>query len=61
MTAATLLAELSPMAYVVVGLLILMFLVFLGLFGPLFGLWLQAIAAHAGVGMFELIGMRLRK
>ena len=61
MTAATLLAELSPVAYVVVGLLILMFLVFLGLFGPLFGLWLQAIAAHAGVGMFELIGMRLRK
>jgi len=61
MTVATLLAELSPVAYVVVGLLVLMFLVFLGLFGPLFGLWLQAIAAHAGVGMFELIGMRLRK
>ncbi|MCP4379057.1 MAG: hypothetical protein GY794_23145, partial [bacterium] len=47
----------------IVGLVILLIavLVFLVMFGPLFGLWIQALAAHANVGIFQLIGMRLRK
>ncbi len=47
--------------YILVGLLIVVGIVFLGLFGPAFGLWIQALAARAGVGIFELIGMRLRR
>ncbi len=43
------------------GLAVLAGLVFLGLFGPLFGLWIQALSAKAGVGILELIGMRLRR
>jgi len=35
--------------------------VILGLFAPAFGLWLQALSAGAGVGIFELIGMRFRR
>ena len=31
------------------------------LFIPLFGLWIQALSARAGVGILSLIGMRLRK
>ncbi|MFP3936703.1 MAG: flotillin-like protein FloA [Phycisphaerae bacterium] len=40
---------------------IIVALVFLLLFGPLFGLWIQALSARAGVGIFEMIGMRLRR
>jgi uncharacterized protein YqfA (UPF0365 family) len=47
--------------WIVVILAVLVGLIFLALFVPLFGLWLQALAAHAGVGIFQLIGMRLRK
>jgi uncharacterized protein YqfA (UPF0365 family) len=47
---------------IVLGVLaILGLFVFLGLFGPLFGLWIQALAARANVGIGALIGMRLRK
>jgi uncharacterized protein YqfA (UPF0365 family) len=52
---------LSVTMWVVIGLLVLIGLVFLMLFGPLFGMWIQALAAHAGVGIFQLIGMKLRK
>jgi len=47
----------------IVGLVILLVLVlvFLAMFGPLFGLWIQALSANAKVGIFQLIGMRLRK
>ena len=51
----------STGVWVIVGVLVLIGIVFLAIFGPLFGLWLQALAAHAGVGIFEMIGMRLRK
>ncbi len=47
--------------YTVIGIILLVLVVLLGLFGPAFTLWLQALAARAGVGIFELIGMRLRK
>ena len=47
--------------WVLIGILVLIGLIFLILFGPLFSLWLQALAAHAGVGIFQMIGMRLRK
>jgi uncharacterized protein YqfA (UPF0365 family) len=47
--------------YVMIGIAVVVGLAILILFGPLFGLWLQALAAHAGVGIFQLIGMRLRK
>ena len=46
---------------VLIVVLAIVGIAFLALFGPLFGLWLQAKAAGAGVGIFELIGMRLRK
>ncbi len=53
--------EISPGLWVVIGILVLIGLVFLVLFGPLFGLWLQALSARAGVGIVAMIGMRLRK
>ncbi len=43
------------------ALIILVILVFLALVLPMLGLWLQALAAQAKVGIFDLIGMRLRK
>ena len=61
MTAAILAAGPSPVAWAIWGIIILIVLVFLALFGPLFGLWIQALSAHAGVGIFQLIGMRLRR
>ena len=47
--------------WVGVGALVLLLLIFMGLFLPLFGLWIQALFAGAGVGITDLIGMRLRK
>ena len=52
---------LSGGTWVLVGILVVLALVFLGLIVPTFGLWIQALSAGAGVGIFELIGMRLRK
>jgi uncharacterized protein YqfA (UPF0365 family) len=55
---------LAAMSAVQIGgivILAIVLIVFLGLFAPLFGMWVQAIAAHAGVGIGQLIGMRLRK
>ena len=51
----------SPGAWVLLAVVVLVGIVFLSLFGPAFGLWIQALSARAGVGIFELIGMRLRK
>ncbi len=53
--------EIGTGMWILIGLLVLIGLVFLALFGPLFGMWIQALAAHAGVGIFQLIGMKLRK
>ncbi len=47
--------------WVLIGILVFIGMVFLALFAPAFNLWLQALAAHAGVGMLQLIGMRFRK
>jgi uncharacterized protein YqfA (UPF0365 family) len=47
--------------WILIALAIIVAIVFLALFAPAFGLWIQALSARAGVGMFELIGMRLRK
>ncbi len=41
---------------VVIVSIVLLFVIF-----QFFGLWLQAYASHAGVGITDLIGMRLRK
>lgn len=46
---------------IVIAVLVIAGLTFLIMFGPLFTLWIQALAAKAGVGIFELIGMRLRR
>ncbi|MCK4601969.1 MAG: flotillin-like FloA family protein, partial [Phycisphaerae bacterium] len=51
----------GPAGWLLGGIIVLAVIVFLSLFGPLFGLWLQALAAKAGVGIRELIGMRFRK
>jgi len=58
---ATILLAIGPVEWILIAAIGIPLLVVLLLFAPLFGLWLQALAAHAGVGMFELIGMRLRK
>jgi len=55
------LAQVEPFVWVLIGLGVLVGLIFLAVFAPLFGLWIQALAARAGVGILELIGMRLRK
>jgi uncharacterized protein YqfA (UPF0365 family) len=47
--------------WILIAVVIIVVLAFLMLFGPLFGLWIQALSAGAGVGIFELIGMRFRK
>ncbi|MDY7011563.1 MAG: flotillin-like FloA family protein, partial [Planctomycetota bacterium] len=47
--------------YALIALAVVVGIVFLALFAPAFGLWIQALAARAGVGIFELIGMRLRR
>ncbi len=52
-------AELLLFALVAIGILV--FIILLFFFGSMFGLWIQALSAGAGVGIFELIGMRLRK
>jgi len=62
-TMAMILAEGEISIPAIVGLVILLVIVvaFLAMFGPLFGLWIQALSANAKVGIFQLIGMRLRK
>jgi len=64
----TLLAQANPGTdaastgmWILIGVIVVILLVFLGMFGPMFGLWIQALAANAGVGIGQLIGMRLRK
>ena len=51
----------GPLQWFGLAVLVVIVLVFLLLFAPLFGLWIQALSAGAGVGIFELIGMRFRK
>lgn len=51
----------SPGIMIGVGILVLIVIIFLYLIGTTFSLWIQALAAHAGVRILELIGMRLRK
>ena len=55
------LAAPTPLGWVGIVIVGIIGLVFLALFGPAFGLWVQALSAQAGVGIFELVGMRLRK
>ena len=43
------------------GLAAVAVIALLALFGPLFGLWLQALTAGAPVRVLELIGMRIRR
>ena len=47
--------------WVVVAIIGIIILVILALYVPLLGLWIQALAAGAGVGIMDMIGMRLRK
>jgi len=63
MIAMILAQDSTPGIGAIIGLVVLLIIVlaFLALFGPLFGLWIQALSARAGVGIFQLIGMRLRK
>ncbi|MHC4986319.1 MAG: flotillin-like protein FloA [Planctomycetota bacterium] len=51
----------NAMLLVVGAIVIIFILVFLFLILPTLGLWLQAFAAKANVGVLELIGMRFRK
>ncbi len=51
----------GPGGWALLGACIVVGVVFLFLVGPVFGLWIQALAARAGVGFRQLIGMRLRK
>jgi len=47
--------------WVLIAIAVVVVLVFLALFVPAFGLWVQAFSAGAKVGFIDLIGMRLRK
>jgi uncharacterized protein YqfA (UPF0365 family) len=55
------LAELSPWGWLGLVVLALFAVIIFALLMPMLGLWLQALAAHAGVTLGSLIGMRLRK
>jgi uncharacterized protein YqfA (UPF0365 family) len=63
MNTLTMLAADGPNAALIITLIIIAIIlfVFLGLIGPMMGLWVQAFAARAGVRFWDLIGMRLRK
>jgi uncharacterized protein YqfA (UPF0365 family) len=63
MNALTMLASTGPNAGLIIALILIVIVlfVFLGLVGPMMGLWVQAYAARAGVRFWDLIGMRLRK
>ncbi|GAG03203.1 unnamed protein product, partial [marine sediment metagenome] len=54
-------AVLPTWAWVVLVLIGLPIAVIVLMLVPLFGLWIQALSARAGVGIFALIGMRLRR
>jgi len=47
--------------YILVIVIVIVLVMFIAMFAPMFGLWVQALAANAGVGIGQLIGMRLRK
>ncbi len=47
--------------YIVLGVLILLAIIFVAVIGRFIKLWIQAYFARAGVSMFDLIGMSLRK
>ena len=51
----------SIISFILIALGVLVGIIFLFFFGSMFGLWIQALSAGAGVGIFELIGMKLRK
>ena len=52
---------LSPIAWVVLAVGVLIGILLLSLIWQIFGLWVQALFAHARVTIAELIGMKLRK
>ncbi len=54
-------SETGAFKWIGIAVLVLIVVVFLAMFLPMFGLWIQALSAKAGVGIFELIGMKLRK
>ncbi len=51
----------SPWIWILIGVALLFIIMLLVLVGRIFGLWVQALFAHANVGIAELIGMKLRK
>lgn len=62
----SLLMQSSPMVnnYLIVGALIvgiLFFFILFIIFARFFGLWIQSIMTGAGIGIFDLIGMKFRK
>jgi uncharacterized protein YqfA (UPF0365 family) len=63
MNTLAMLAATGPNAALIITLVlvVIVLFVFLGLVGPMMGLWIQAFAARAGVRFWDLIGMRLRK
>jgi len=63
-TAVTAVASTPAVAgiwWILVGLVIVVALAVVWVIAQFFGLWLQAFMANAGITMFDLIGMRLRK
>jgi uncharacterized protein YqfA (UPF0365 family) len=51
----------SPFGWVAIIVLIVLAILFLALVGQVFGLWFQALFAHAKISIRELIGMKFRK
>lgn len=58
---AVVLGDVGTVGVIGIILVVIIVLVVLALVLPVFRLWLQAWAAHAGVGFTDLIGMRFRK
>jgi len=51
----------QPWVWVIVAVIVLVAIVFLSIIGRFIKLWIQAYFARAGITMFDLIGMSLRK
>lgn len=56
-----LLAEMESLYWVIIIVVLLVALTVLFVMAQFFGMWLQAFMSNAGVSLFDLIGMRLRK
>jgi len=51
----------NPIWWIIISVVVIILLVFIGFVWRFFSLWVQGFSARAGITMFDLIGMSLRK